>query len=130
MTLEELSVEYDRFYEEASYLLNKHNPCQFEHGRCSRNRADIETGAFRPEGAAVNDGCCGTTSCGHLASEGCTVKALGCKLHVCEYLDQDNKEFCDRMGELRDEAREMLDSLVTQCFWDKESFMIYLKDEE
>lgn len=75
---EELETEYNRLYEEADKLLREHNPCQFNEGKCIENRTVANT-------ELQSNGCCGTrrNPCKHLGPGGCTVKALGCKLHLC-----------------------------------------------
>lgn len=133
MGLEKLSMKYDQLYEEADKLFKEHNPCQFKDGVCNRNRDDVESGKFRPEGNVVNNGCCGSTSCEYLTSEGCTIKALGCKLHICGYIsmiserNKSLKEFCTKISEVEHRACEILGCDITQCFWDKEKFLNYLK---
>lgn len=127
MTLKELSAEYDRLYEEADELFKEYNPCQFENGKCSRNRADIKSGHFRPEGPCVSNGCCTTTMCEHLTPKGCSIKALGCKLHVCLYIHKagEFKKFYTKMRKVRKRAQNTLGCDITQCFWEKERFMTY-----
>jgi hypothetical protein len=61
---------YDRLYEIADFLLKKHNPCGHSNGKCG----GMKTYTFQ-------GGCCG--ECEHLRANGCSVKALYCKLWVC-----------------------------------------------
>ena len=128
MTLEELSVEYDRFYEEADALFRKYNPCQFEGNQCARNRKDLASGHFRAGSEVEKNGCCGTTSCKHLTPEGCNAKSLGCKLHTCtELTRREHRGFHTKLVVLRYQAEDILGIGITQCFWEKERYMSYLK---
>ena len=61
---------YDRLYEIADFLLKKHNPCKHSNGKCGGMETYMYSG-----------GCCG--GCKHLREDGCSVKALYCKLWVC-----------------------------------------------
>ncbi len=70
--LKKLSIEYDRFYEEADKLFKKYNPCKFKDGKCICNRNNTYPS---------KNGCCGM--CRYLNSKGCTIKSLGCKLYIC-----------------------------------------------
>ncbi len=127
MDLEKLSVEYDRLYEEASDLLNKYNPCQFEGNQCVRNRIDLESGHFRPDGDVVKNGCCDTTSCSHLTSRGCNTKALGCKLHICSELHRrKHREFYTKIKLLTREAQDIFGTWIIQCYWGKKRYLDYL----
>lgn len=57
---------YSNYYAEADAILKKYNPCQIS-----------------VDGKSCTGGepCC--SGCGHLASTGCTVMALGCKVWLC-----------------------------------------------
>ncbi len=113
MDLEKLSVGYDRLYEEASDLLKKYNPCQFEEGVCINRRE-------RYRGSPKN-GCCG--HCTHLSSEGCNTKALGCKFVVCEHLYDRFPELCSKLFGLREEAVDKIGVSVLACHINKEDFL-------
>lgn len=74
MTPEEFSEEYDAIYEEAKELFEKYNYCDVSHGQCANFK-------FRPDRGYSF--CC--SGCEHLSENGCTVKALWCKLWTCRY---------------------------------------------
>ena len=92
MCSKKLLAEYDRLYEEADRAFKEHDPCMFIDGRCVKNRTECN------EEFKVN-GCCGTRSrpCEYLSLSGCTVKALGCKLHLCLKLTGTSKELDDKL---------------------------------
>lgn len=103
LDLEKLSETHGRLYEEADSILQKHRPCQFEDGKCIINRKTSDT-------ESQTNGCCGyrTRPCKHLGPGGCTVKALGCKLHLCPGLSGTVKECAAELHELRKEAYRLL----------------------
>lgn len=109
--LEKLSAEYDRIYEEADRLFREYNPCQFKDGKCAKNRRDGDT----------LNGCC--TSCPYLKSEGCTTKALGCKLFACGYICRNFAELYGKIWELRREALETISPDVLSCCQTKERLL-------
>ena len=59
-----LSELYDKLYDIAKEYLSIMNPCKIKDGKCAR-------GNF----------CC--DGCRHLSKNGCTIKALWCKLWLC-----------------------------------------------
>lgn len=74
--LKKLSAKYDELYEKADKILKKYNPCKVEgKGAC----ATCLSGRH-PDGTGISF-CCG--GCQHLGKNGCTVKALSCKLWIC-----------------------------------------------
>ena len=74
MNREELSLAYDTLYDEGTAVLERDNPCQF-----------IKTGdklaCTNPTGP-----CCG--GCKYLGPDGCTVKALGCRVWLCYHAQE------------------------------------------
>lgn len=66
---------YDNLYRKMEKLLEKYNPCErrVENGitRCVKYK-DISI-------------CCNNKKCKYLTSEGCGVKNLMCKLHICDF---------------------------------------------
>jgi len=58
------SALYDVLYEKADLILAEENPCSFKNGKCF---------------AKIN--CC--KYCNYLSKNGCTTKALTCKLWLC-----------------------------------------------
>jgi len=58
---------YDILYDIADGLFREYNPCKIENGKCVRGR---------------DGGCC--EGCEYLKENGCSVKALFCKLWLCE----------------------------------------------
>ncbi len=91
MTLEELSVKYNRFYEEADTLLKHYDPCQFIGSRCVSNRDN-------PNSSDKDNGCC--NGCDWLGSAGCIAECLRCKLHICRFTEKDNTELEGKLGKL------------------------------
>jgi len=63
---------YDSLYNRAVALMDRFNPCNVCDGVCERHR--------RQEGKNF---CC--DGCLYLGKEGCSVKALQCKLWICRY---------------------------------------------
>ncbi|HOF42321.1 MAG TPA: hypothetical protein PLF30_02480 [Candidatus Moranbacteria bacterium] len=56
---------YDALYETADSILKKYDPCKFKSGTCK-----------------TRGNCC--EGCKYLSKNGCTVKALSCKLWLCD----------------------------------------------
>lgn len=129
MTREQI---YDAIWKLADRCITVHNPCQFTDGKCFAGRVN---------------GCCTSgrtkskrnpakTVCDHLDEyKGCTIQALGCKLHLCSsplnfwYAEEPRTSMSKRNGEildetfyyllaLRDVAREL--GIVTDCWLTKE----------
>lgn len=63
-----LSEIYDELYDRADEIMRKYNPCRFSNGKC-----------------AGGENCC--RDCQHMASTGCTAKALACKLWLCDSIE-------------------------------------------
>ena len=66
----DLSAIYDLLYTKASLAMAIFNPCRIKDGRCRRG-----------------DFCC--QDCPHLGQNGCTVRALACKLWLCRTAARD-----------------------------------------
>lgn len=134
--LKRVSESYDRFYEEADRLFREYNPCQFENGKCIFNRwcEDI----YKKQGLKLcgspsskytdSNGCCSAYNCKYLGPEGCTIKALGCKLFVCTWLfGKAHKDFYPKLLDLRGKAAKTM-MISTQCYQDKEQFLTRFKE--
>lgn len=89
----DIKLLYDDLYNQADKVLKKYNPCKIDGDQCRRCGPYTEhmqnlTGMLC--GLSRNP-CC--NACPHLCKEeGCTVKSLGCKLHICE----DMRKFVDK----------------------------------
>ena len=79
------SLMHDYVYDKANVLFNEHNPCAVRDGMCISGRN------------GGNDFCC--YGCKHLDENGCTVKALSCKLWLCSYCICSN-EFIKKFDKL------------------------------
>ncbi len=82
----DLSYAYDLLYEIAESAMEMFNPCQIKDGKC-------RAGEF----------CC--DGCKHLGRNGCRVKALACKVWLCDEAarDPDNqvcKSVLEAVGEI------------------------------
>jgi hypothetical protein len=88
-TEEFLSAKYDELYEKASQILKKYNPCQVENWVCERGRQGGE------------NFCC--RCCEHLSKKGCTVKALYCRVWLCNYALQNLR----RQNKIEDFGKEI-----------------------
>jgi hypothetical protein len=63
------SALYDNLYHRAGLILARHNPCSLKEGSC------LQAGGH----------CCKNEDvCRYLGDNGCTVKALTCKLWLCD----------------------------------------------
>lgn len=115
MNIKKLSAKYDRLYEEADKLFKRHNPCQFEEGRCASNR--IYAGWERGKG-----GCCGR--CRHVGPKGCRVKALGCKVFICSWIKEKGPtEFNAKISKLREETFRIMGTRT--CYLGKGKFLSF-----
>ena len=111
MSLKKVSAEYDRIYAEAQALLDKYKPCQGPNG------ALCILGSF----------CC--SHCPHLGPTGCTVKALWCKLWLCETAkERTPKELLIQLDELRLQFRKLPYSTFTFGRYSKQQYLCSLKD--
>lgn len=129
MELEELSIEYDRIYEEVDRLFKEYNPCQFENGQCVSNRRHNTRAKADGHPYPKSNGCC-PRDCKYLGPNGCTTRSLGCKLMYCSYPHNVHgdvsslKEFFVRIDKLRREAYRMSDTNYKPvCFQNKEQFL-------
>jgi len=81
--IDELSEIYDHLYDQGQQVLNKFHPCHAGYLTCKQITF-----------------CCG--NCEYLSSEGCTTKALWCKLWLCySARDSNNKECKERLFALK-----------------------------
>ncbi len=101
MNLKELSVKYDRIYEEADELFKKHNPCQFEGSRCIMDRTAGDS----------ENGCC-YRLCPNFGPSGCKARSLGCKLFTCKSFSEEDFEFSLKISKLRREAAGICSGFV------------------
>jgi hypothetical protein len=85
------SVEYDAIYKEVDKLIKQYNPCGLKDGTCFKFR--------KKEDPSHHDNFC-CNGCEHLGPNGCTVKALACKLSFCWYSEK-NKEFNKKLEALK-----------------------------
>ena len=90
------STLYDEFYARGEEIFAKHNLCDVKDGKCKSYRLNEARGNF----------CC--RNCPHLGPEGCTVKALYCKLWICsELIDTLSDEVLQELGDLFEEAEQL-----------------------
>jgi hypothetical protein len=73
----ELPIIYDDLYQRASAVIARINPCEIVIVNGKATCVDSRTTGYRNNGEL----CCG--GCRHLSKQGCTVKALACKLWLC-----------------------------------------------
>ncbi len=71
MELETKGRLYDILFAVGQQIMERHNPCEWKDGKCTRMR--------QVEG---DGGCC--EGCKHLSRRGCSVQSLACKLWLCE----------------------------------------------
>ena len=79
MDINKLLAEYDRLYDKASEIIQQRNPCDIKREEdgavtCRRTR-------LFPDYDRNGCLCCG--GCPHLGPDGCTVRALGCRVESC-----------------------------------------------
>ena len=82
----ELEKLYDQLYDEAVQLFKKYNYCNVKDGICGRG-----------QNGGTNFCCNG---CEYLSNNGCTVKALWCKLSICDSAYRMPNEFYDTQYKL------------------------------
>ena len=104
LSTKKLSALYDRIYDIADRLFKKYDPC---------NIHIVERGiGYNSRKTSTEYGlCCG--GCKYLSKDGCTVKCLPCKLHICstfmysydkngrEVRNKKHRAFTDRLKRLR-----------------------------
>lgn len=110
MTIDELSVIYDRIYDIADRLFKKYNPCNIHTTKtgvvvCNKHSDKIHNKYAQRE---YNEFLCCST-CKYLSISGCTIKCLPCKLFLCSWFYYDNskydyKDFKAKLKRLRDIA--------------------------
>jgi len=79
------SLMYDYLYDKATMLFNEYNPCAVRYGTCVSGRG------------GGNEFCC--FGCDYLGDNGCTTRALSCKLYLCNYCIRP-KEFMDKFDDI------------------------------
>jgi len=79
---------YDLTYTLADQLIKKYNPCHI------RTLESGEVKCLRFVGP-----CC--TDCRHLDKNGCTVTCLGCKLWVCEHIEEFRPNFTRKIASIK-----------------------------
>lgn len=120
MTSEELSVEYDRFYEEAEELFKKFDPCKFKGNKCVHNGYKT----------LYKDGCCGT-GCPFHTPKGCSIRCLGCKTFFCKGGSVPAPGgFLNSLHDLREEISRVLAPSALSCYTSKEEFLKRIYREE
>jgi hypothetical protein len=87
MTPEEAQKLHDDLYNMASLLIANSNPCKFSNGKCKAGRS-----------------CC--SRCEYLSENGCTVRALFRKLHLCYKAREDNDILTQTLSMLMDKAEK------------------------
>lgn len=93
LTIKQQKKVYDALYYLADLMLEKYRPCQIEQVEpkdgfkrtvfdviCTRGRRYV--GRYANE--SDRGTCCG--GCKYLSIDGCTVRCLGCKLFLCDYI--------------------------------------------
>ncbi|KKM83860.1 hypothetical protein LCGC14_1305130 [marine sediment metagenome] len=85
--LDDMSEIYDYLYEQGQRTLNAFNPCKIDDGKCDRHGGKC---------------CCG--GCEHLSEQGCTTRALWCKLWLCLDKSQEYKECEIQLDKIRTAA--------------------------
>lgn len=76
---QQLSDLYDKLYDELDAFLKKHNPCKI---RLEKNRVTcVHTRKNGGTWPGTEKLCC--EHCTKYWDNGCTVKALGCKVYLC-----------------------------------------------
>jgi len=76
MKREKLEEIYDALYLIADDIINTHNPCE-----------------INKDGCLCGNFCC--SGCKYLGENGCTVKCLACKTHLCRALLAKNSNHLD-----------------------------------
>ena len=85
MNLKQKMQLYDRLYNHADKLLKRHNPCKIENGECILGKP-----------------CC--NNCKHLTKDGCDVKCLMCKLHLCWKIRSDFYKLSKTLARMKEKA--------------------------
>lgn len=87
---------YDDLYDRGIQVFTEHNLCDVRDGECKSYRINKNRGNF----------CC--KGCPHLGEMGCMVKALYCKLWICQELIYDLPDgVMGQLADLYDEALEL-----------------------
>lgn len=80
--MDKRSELYDKFYAEASAILERDKPCEVECNSCLNSRVPYPDGVVYTK----EPFCC--QGCQYLGAKGCTVQALSCRVWLC-YAAQD-----------------------------------------
>ena len=112
LSVEQMSALYDRIYNIADRLIKKHNPCGIQKGK---------NGFVRCLYSSCEVLCCG--GCIHW-NHGCTVKALACKLYLCNSV---NKLVKNRLTKLQHIAFVKYGLCINLCR-SKEDWLTKLKE--
>lgn len=88
LTVKQQKEAYDALYYLADLMLKKHRPCQIEQVEPKDSKAptphnNILCLAGKEIHMSRGTCCC---PCEYLSVNGCTTKALGCKLFLCDYI--------------------------------------------
>jgi len=110
-----VSQEYDRLYDEGKRLIEEVNPCNFVKTAdgfvlcrggvpcCGNYEIDYRWGTrheYRPSGPSEH-------ACRHLGPQGCTAKALSCKLYLCTDMKKAFPKLEAKLANLRTQMREI-----------------------
>ena len=92
---------YLRLWREADALFLQQDPCRFNHGVCA---------------SGLEDGCCLCHR--HRPGRRCPVRSLGCKVHVCQRVEQDHPELAHQLRAIGRKARTLGFSRELFSTWD------------
>ncbi len=92
---------YLRLWREAEALLLRQDPCRFAGGVCA---------------SGLDSGCCICHR--HHPGRRCPVRSLGCKLHVCQRVEQEHPELARQLLAIGRKARALGFSSELFSTWD------------
>lgn len=75
LTIKTYTRVYDAIYRKTQRMLDEHDPC--------KKHIDPKTGKLACYKYSPISECCGHAVCEHLTEDGCKIKCLACKLHLC-----------------------------------------------
>lgn len=119
----ELSIIYDRIYDIAGRLINKHNPCKIHTKDKKLCCIGYPTGRVR-----LCCGGCWDMKIDHYSLFGCTTKCLPCKLYLCPTAQHKNKTLYSRLVKLRNFTQKHLPSIY--CYQSKEQWLIMFEENK
>lgn len=90
------SEVYDALYQRGTEILAEYQPCNI---RPRTNKGQVEGVLCSNPQYTDGSACC--IGCEHLGPQGCTVKALACKLWLCFHLKTTKPELATKLSELR-----------------------------